>query len=61
MALALVVVAFGVYRLSARATAIAMSFAGRPEYAIFATAYFMTEMPLLLGAAALFLRHFARV
>lgn len=84
MAVAFVVVAFGVGWLSARAlggspgdcftfgsefstrnvavaTAIAMSFAGRPEYAIFATAYFMIEMSLLLGAAALFRRHFARV
>jgi BASS family bile acid:Na+ symporter len=36
------------------ATAIAMNFIGRPEYAIFATAYFMTEVPMLIAAAAVF-------
>lgn len=42
------------------ATAIAMNFIGRPEYAIFATAYFMTEVPLLVAAAAVFRRQSGR-
>jgi BASS family bile acid:Na+ symporter len=42
------------------ATAIAMNFIGRPEYAIFATAYFMTELPLLVAAAAVFRRQITR-
>jgi BASS family bile acid:Na+ symporter len=36
------------------ATAIAVTLAGRVEFALFATTYFLTELPLMLGAAAVF-------
>jgi ACR3 family arsenite efflux pump ArsB len=36
------------------ATAIAVTLAGRVEFALFATTYFLTEIPLMLGAIAVF-------
>jgi BASS family bile acid:Na+ symporter len=36
------------------ATAIAVTLVGRVEFALFATTYFLTEIPLMLGAIALF-------
>ena len=36
------------------ATAIAVTLAGRVEFAFFATTYFLTEVPLMLGAIAVF-------
>ena len=38
------------------ATAIAITLLGRLEYAVFAAVYFLTEVPLLFGAIALY-RH----
>jgi BASS family bile acid:Na+ symporter len=38
------------------ATAIAITLLGRVEFAIFATAYILTELPLMLGAVAVFRR-----
>ena len=38
------------------AAAIAVTLAGRVEFALFATTYFLTEMPLMLGAIAAFRR-----
>jgi predicted Na+-dependent transporter len=38
------------------ATAIAVTLAGRVEFALFATTYFLTEAPLMLGAVVLFRR-----
>jgi len=36
------------------ATAIAVTLLGRVDFALFATAYFLTEVPLMLGAVAVF-------
>lgn len=36
------------------ATAIAVTVLGRPEFAVFAATYFLTELPLMLGAACLY-------
>ena len=38
------------------AAAIAVTLAGRVEFAVFATTYFLTEIPLMLGAIAVFRR-----
>jgi BASS family bile acid:Na+ symporter len=38
------------------ATAIAVTLAGRVEFALFATTYFLTEIPLMFGAIAIFRR-----
>jgi ACR3 family arsenite efflux pump ArsB len=38
------------------ATAIAVTLAGHVEFALFATTYFLTEAPLMLGAVMLFRR-----
>ena len=43
------------------ATAVAVTLLGRVEFAVFATTYFMTELPLALVAVALFRRSPARV
>lgn len=42
------------------ATAIAITLLGRLEYAVFAAVYFVTEVPLLFGAVALYGRWWAR-
>jgi ACR3 family arsenite efflux pump ArsB len=42
------------------ATAIAITLLGRIEYAVFAAVYFVTEVPLLFGAVALYRRWWAR-
>lgn len=42
------------------ATAIAVTLAGRIELAVFATTYFLTEMPLMLGAVAVYRRRSRR-
>jgi ACR3 family arsenite efflux pump ArsB len=38
------------------AAAIAVTLAGRVEFALFATTYFLTEAPLMLGAIIVFRR-----
>ena len=38
------------------AAAIALTLAGRVEFALFATAYFLTEIPLMLGATVVYRR-----
>ena len=38
------------------AAAIAVTLAGRVEFAVFATTYFLSEIPLMLGAIAVFRR-----
>jgi len=38
----------------AMATAIAVTLLGRLEYAVFAAVYFLAEVPLLLGAVAVY-------
>ena len=38
------------------ATAIAVTLSGRVEFAIFGTAYFVTELPMMLGAIAIYRR-----
>ena len=43
-------------RNMAVATAIALTLAGRVEFALFATTYFLTEMPLMLGAIVVYRR-----
>ena len=42
------------------ATAIAVTLSGRVEFAIFGTAYFVTELPMMLGAIAIYRRMQAR-
>jgi ACR3 family arsenite efflux pump ArsB len=42
------------------ATAIAVTVLGRVEFARFAAAFFVTEVPLMLAAVGLFRRHQAR-
>jgi ACR3 family arsenite efflux pump ArsB len=41
------------------AAAIAVTLAGRVEFALFATTYFLTEAPLMLGAIIVFRRQAA--
>ena len=43
-------------RNMAVAAAIALTLAGRVEFALFATAYFLTEIPLMLGATVVYRR-----
>ena len=43
-------------RNMAVATAIALTLGGRVEFAVFATTYFLTEIPLMLGAIAVYRR-----
>jgi BASS family bile acid:Na+ symporter len=43
-------------RNMAVATAIALTLAGRVEFALFATTYFLTEIPLMLGAIVVYRR-----
>jgi len=38
------------------AAAVAVTLSGRVEFALFATTYFLTEIPLMLGAIAVYRR-----